>query len=78
MLRARDGKMHVLPSLIENAVAPADGGNAGKKASTAAGTPVRLGKLELINGTIDFFDATVRQPAHRLRLEKINAVIGPL
>ena len=77
MLRAKDGRMKVLPSLLENPAQPEASTNADKKEPGAA-APVSIGKVELVNGTIEFFDATVQQPPLKLRLEQINATIGKI
>ncbi|MBK7421915.1 MAG: DUF748 domain-containing protein [Propionivibrio sp.] len=77
MLRTKEGRISVLPSLFENQ-APAGGtGITSRKA--ASNTPsISIGKVELIDGTIEFFDATIRQSPFKLRLEKINASVGKL
>ncbi len=77
MLRAKDGRMKVLPSLLENPPPP-DGSNSTDKKGTGATTPISIGKVELVNGTIEFFDATVQQPPLKVRLEQINATIGKI
>lgn len=77
MLRAKDGRMKVLPSLLDNP-APPDGSTSADKKEPGAATPISIGKVELVNGTIEFFDATVKQPPLKLRLEQINATIGKL
>lgn len=77
MLRAKDGRMKVLPSLLEKPGVGDDAKNGDKKAPVQQ-TPIAIGKVELINGTIEFFDATVQQPPLKLRLEQINASIGKL
>lgn len=69
MLRAKDGRMRVLPSLLEKAVA--EDGKAGAP-------PVTIGKIELVNSVVEFFDATVHQPPHKIRLEQINASVEKL
>lgn len=74
MLRATDGRMRVLPDLLETRTGSEASGSTGKKDATA----ISIGKVELVNGTIEFFDATVRQPPFKLRLEQINASIGKL
>ena len=77
MLRARDGRMRVLPSLLEKPASPGATDKAGKK--EAGGTPpVSIGKVELVDGMIEFYDASIRQPAHKIRLEQIKATIGKL
>lgn len=75
MLRAKDGRMRVLPDLLEDKKTGAEAAaSTGKKDSTA----ISIGRVELVNGTIEFFDATIRQPPFKLRLEQINASIGKL
>ena len=72
MLRSKAGRMSVLPSLLEK---PAD-----KKQAEAAPPipPISFGKVELINGTIEFYDATIRKPPLKLRLEQITASLGKI
>lgn len=77
MLRARDGRMRVLPSLLEKPVPQATTDKAAKEEAGSVPS-VSIGKIELVDGTIEFFDATIRQPAHKIRLEQINATIGKL
>jgi hypothetical protein len=67
MLRRKDGKLLLLPSLL---AAPRHGGE--------AMPTVRIGEILLDNAAVDFFDASIRQPAHRLRVEELQASIGPL
>ena len=75
LLRTRDGKLSVLPSLLDDKPG-AKGGKAG-----AAGTPpLRIGSISLRDVSLDFFDATVARggPPHRLRLTRLRADVGPL
>jgi hypothetical protein len=67
MLRARDGRIRVLPSLLEK---PATDGS--------PVPPITVGKIELKDSVVEFFDATVRQPPHKLRLEQIDASVESL
>ena len=89
MLRARDGKMRILPSRLEtvpsssasskpesttvSAPAPAQ-----SEDSASSTTPVTINGIELTNGSIDFFDATIRKTPVKQRLEQINAHIGKI
>jgi hypothetical protein len=69
MLRAKDGRMRVLPSLLE------------KPSTTdekSSAPQISIGKVELADSVIEFFDATVRQPPLKIRLEQINASIENL
>ncbi len=77
MLRAKDGRMKVLPSLLETP-APSGGSVSTNKKDPNAVPPINIGKVELVNGTIEFFDATIQQPPLKLRLEQINASFGKI
>lgn len=70
MLRTRDGRLRVVPSLLEKEK------DAGKTGSAAP--PVHIGTIELTNGVLEFFDATVRQPPHMLRIEQLRATVESL
>lgn len=71
VLRARDGRLRLLPSLLEKP--------AGATADRAApATPVAIGTIELHGGVLEFFDATVKKPAHKLRLEQLQAKVEDL
>lgn len=68
-LRTADGKLRVVPSLLER--------KAGKREGEKA-PEVGIGSIELRNGVVEFFDATVRKPAHRIRLEQLQAKVTNL
>lgn len=72
VLRARDGKLRVLPSLLEQPR------TAAREGATRPAPTLRIGEVELANAAVDFFDATVRQPAHRMRLERLALTAGPV
>ncbi len=74
ILRTREGHVRLVPSLLETSAGKADKG--GKKEAT--GVPVSVNTIELRDGVVEFFDASIRQPAHKLKLEQINANIGNL
>ena len=69
ILRSKDGRMRVLPSLLEKT------STADEKSNTP---PISIGKIELVDSIVDFFDATVRQPPFKIRLEQINASLENL
>lgn len=73
MLRARDGRMKVIPSLLETA-----GGTPDSNDSTSNVPPVSIGRIELINGTVEFFDATIRRTPVKQRIEQIDARVDHL
>jgi len=72
MLRTKDGQMKILPGLLEaHKKAASDNNQQGSKKAL----PISIGTIELINGVIEFYDASVKTPAHKLRIEQINAGI---
>lgn len=75
LLRTRDGKLRVLPSLLDGKPG-AKGGQ-----SSAGGAPtLHIESVSLRDVSLDVFDATVGRggPPHRLRLAKLRADVGPL
>jgi hypothetical protein len=75
LLRTRDGKLSVLPSLLDDRP-----GAKGGKATTPGATALHIESLALRDVSLDLFDATVARggPPHRLRLTKLRADVGPL
>lgn len=69
IVRTRAGRMRLLPSLLE-----------AKKTADSTGIPVEviIGKVALQQGRIEFFDASVKRPAHRMRLEQLRASVEHL
>lgn len=72
VLRDSAGKLRLLPGLLERPKATADA------AAAAPGPAFTIGTIELHHGVLDFFDATVRTPAHRTRLEQLHAKVEDL
>lgn len=71
ILREPNGALKILPSLIA-----ANPQNAKKdKKNVQKKLEIRIGEILLTNSSIDFFDASVRQPAHKLQLQKLRARI---
>jgi len=68
-LRSADGKMRVVPSLLEKT----DGKEGGGK-----GPEVSIGAIELKDGVMEFFDAVASKPAHKVRMEQLQAKITDL
>ncbi len=75
VLRPRTGGIRYMPTLREHR-------NEEPAAHDANGhqrrRPVNIGKLELRDGRLDFFDATMATPPYRVPVEKLNADIGPI
>lgn len=72
--RSRDGKLHVLPALLEK---PAPARPAPAQGATAPPL-VLIDRVSLNDAQVDFFDASVRQPAHRMRLVQLQAQVKDL
>ena len=69
LLRTRQGKLRVLPALLEKPRGDAASGEA---------PHVRIADIALREVAIDFYDASVRGPTHKLRFESLRADVGPL
>jgi hypothetical protein len=80
--REPDGTVRLLPSLLEKAKPePATGETAPGTSGPAekpAGTPVTIEEISLHSGVIEIFDAYIRKKPHRIRIEGIDADVGPL
>lgn len=72
VLRTREGRVSLLPSLLgrKDGSASAD--------SSAAKAQALIHAVELQEGTIDFFDASLRGAPHALHFGAISAQLGPL
>lgn len=68
-LRSADGKLRVVPSLLEKKEEKKDAGK---------GPEVGIGVIELQDGVMEFFDATAKKPAHKIRLEQLQAKVTEL
>jgi len=76
-LRTRDGKMKLVPSLLD--ARSAEPGSTKHEQQGATAMPLlEIGGVELVAAQVDFFDASVRQPALQLRIAELDAVVGPL
>ena len=71
VLRTRKGSLRLLPSLLE-------GQTTAETPASATPTAVSVDHVELKGGVLEFFDASVRKPAHKLRLEQVNAQVDNL
>jgi hypothetical protein len=80
--REPDGRIHLLPSLLEKPKAePTPAGAEAavpEKAETPSGTAVTVEALSLRSGVIEIFDANIRKKPHRIRIEDLDAEVGPL
>lgn len=72
VFRTRDGKLRLLPGIVERKpVAPA-------AAQEPAAVPVTIDRVELHGSALELFDASVARPAHRIRLENLEARVEDL
>lgn len=72
MWRTREGRLRVLPALFDRPRDPKGSGEDG------TGVPLHIAQIALDDTALEFFDASVRQPALKLRLEALQARVGPL
>ncbi len=68
-LRSREGKLQVVPSLLEGPAPP------GKMAAAPPGRMVVISSIRLEDGVVEIFDATVAHPPLKIRLEQIQATL---
>ncbi|MFZ5542545.1 MAG: DUF748 domain-containing protein [Pseudomonadota bacterium] len=73
LYRSRDGKLHLLPALLDK---PAPKQQAARE--RAAPPLVLIDRVQLNDAQVELFDASVRQPAHRLRLVALQADVQDL
>lgn len=78
MLRTREGQMKVLPGLLDTRATskPAKGNEAPQAEKSP--TAITIQRIELANGIIEFYDASIRTTPHKLRLEQITAAIDKI
>ncbi|MFC4275169.1 DUF748 domain-containing protein [Achromobacter aloeverae] len=79
VLRPRDGAIRYMPTLREHRNEASSGDAAsGDQGGTPRRRTVNIEKLELRNGHVDFYDATIATPPYRVPLDELNADIGPI
>ncbi len=72
ILRTRDGHVHFLPGMLDDTPKTAD---APAPQTQPAAHPVEIGEVAIHGGAVEFFDASIKQPAHLVRLEQLEARI---
>lgn len=72
-LRTRDGRLRLLPSLLEAAATPQ-----GDKPRAKAEASIDIDRVEISDASLDLHDASVSQPPRRLRLQQLDGHAGPL
>lgn len=73
ILRERNGTLKILPSLLAS--------KTGKKETISKKEKpleILINHIKLNNSSVDFFDASVRQPAHQLQLQNLQAALDNL
>jgi hypothetical protein len=79
LLRTREGRLRVLPALLERAPAPASTtAPAVDAAKPGPGVAVHLAEIVLREAAIDLFDASLKRGTHRVQLQDLQAELGPL
>lgn len=69
ILRSRDGHVHLLPGLFKDK-------SSDEPPSARDQSADEVGTVMVHDGTVDFFDASIRQPAHLVKLGEIEARLG--
>ncbi|MDR2507329.1 MAG: DUF748 domain-containing protein [Candidatus Accumulibacter sp.] len=74
VLRARDGRLKILPGMLDEARGKISSSE--KSGEQKTRVPLTIEKIELVGSAVDFIDASIRGETHKVRIERINAVIG--
>ncbi|MBB1624714.1 DUF748 domain-containing protein [Achromobacter sp. UMC71] len=74
VLRTPDGDMQISPAL-QAALREADGGSDGV---TRRKHPIRADDIVLTDGRLDFLDAAIAKPPHRIPFNRVSARLTPL
>jgi hypothetical protein len=74
--RTRDGRLRLLPALLEERAKAA--GPAASGGEAARPEAVEIGRVELAGAVVEMHDASVGPRPQRLRLERLDAQVGPL
>lgn len=70
VFRTRDGRLRLLPGMLEK---PAQQSN-----ENVPAIPVSVDAVELNDAAVELYDASVAKPAHKIRLEQLQAKVGPI
>ncbi|HEY8023648.1 MAG TPA: DUF748 domain-containing protein [Burkholderiaceae bacterium] len=73
ILRSRDGHVHLLPDMLEN-----HSETKVAETQTAPSHQVDIATIEIHGGATEFYDASIKQPAHRIRIEQLEANISAI
>jgi hypothetical protein len=71
--RTQDGKIQILPALTEQIKRETASDN-----HSASKSVIEIGKVIFTHGTLDFRDASVATPPHKIIFDQMRATIGPL
>ncbi len=75
LLRTREGRLRLLPGLLETPTRGAEG-----QSAATLGWRLQIDRIQLQDSQLAFFDASLRRsgPPHALRVEALQAEVGPL
>jgi hypothetical protein len=68
-LRTKDGRLRVVPSLLERSASQ------GQTGASVPAPEVRIGRIALTDGVVELFDASIAQPPLKIRLEQLQATL---
>jgi hypothetical protein len=78
VLRLREGGLRVLPSVMRRHDAAVRSGGPGARAGPPPALAVLIGRLVIADAALDFHDASIARPPHRVQLARLQGELGPL
>ena len=73
IFRSRDGRVHLLPDILEK-----HGPEDEQRSATSSAHQVDIGAIEIHGGTAAFYDASIKQPAHEIKIEQLEAEVADI
>ncbi|RZL03357.1 MAG: DUF748 domain-containing protein [Rubrivivax sp.] len=71
VLRSPDGKLHVLPALFDHTAVPGSPATQKPPTSDEAAPHIQIGHVSMAGSQLAFYDASVRKPAHPIRIDQL-------
>ncbi|CAH0355059.1 DUF748 domain-containing protein [Aquabacterium sp. CECT 9606] len=71
VLRSSDGKLQVLPALFDHTAKPGSAASKESPSSDKAAPNIQIGHVSMTKSQLDFYDASVRKPAHAIRINEL-------
>lgn len=78
VLRTADGKLRVLPALFEHAGSPSAQPPTDHPGKEGPAPQIDIGQVSMAGAQVAFYDASVRQPAHLVRIDQLAIELAHL